>query len=631
MKKERERAEREEKARKKLEKERRRPKYVEVFEGIQLMTLSTRMNIPLDRLQRKMSDLGFEDVDPTYRLSAEDASSVVLEYNMEPIVPNIAGQDIEARPEPEDWSAFPTRPPMVTIMGHVDHGKTTLLDSLRKTSVAAGEAGGITQHIGAFSVLLPSGQRITFMDTPGHAAFSAMRARGAKTTDIVVLVVAADDGIMPQTVEAIKHAKAAEVPIVVAINKCDKQNIDIRAVKEGLLRHEIFLEEHGGEIPAVEVSALTGKGLDELEETIVTMAEVMDLRGDPEGPVEGVVVEAKLVRGRGHVATMLVKRGTLRPGSVIVAGKVWCKVRVMHDENLNVLKEAGPAQPVEVLGWKEIPEAGDEVLEAESEELAKEVIKTRAERAKREEVNTAREVLNEKRAQTRQAHEDAKGTKGEEVKAEAKESREKVLNIILKGDVQGSVEALIDSIGALPAHEVRAHIVDHGVGVVTASDLKMAEATKAKILAFNVKHDKRIQSEAEKSGIEIKQYDIIYRLLEDLRDMLADMLPPEKIVQVTGEAEVLQVFSINVKKGSDNVAGCKIRNGKILKTQRVRIMRNGEEIYNGTLKAFKHHKKDITEAATGLECGLGFEGFKEFEQGDVIQAYTIIEKKRKLQ
>ncbi|KAJ3046038.1 hypothetical protein HDV00_003787 [Rhizophlyctis rosea] len=650
-KKRREREEREERARKKELAKAKQPKHVHVYEGISAFQLSQAIGVHFGNLNidynarwcswalRMLSILIVSttqaehqimekdsEIDGSLDLSAEDASSVALEYNMEPIVPTDSGEDLEPRLEPEDWSTYPSRPPVVTIMGHVDHGKTTLLDSLRKTSVAAGEAGGITQHIGAFSVVLPSGQRITFMDTPGHAAFSAMRARGAKTTDVVVLVVAADDGIMPQTVEAIKHAKAADVPIIVAINKCDKPNVKIKAVKEGLLQHEVILEEYGGEIPAVEVSGLTGKGLDELEETIVTLSEVMDLRGDPEGHVEAVVVEAKQAHGRGNVATLLVKRGTLRPGAVIVAGNVWCKVRSLHDENLNTMQEAGPAQPVEVIGWKGLPEAGDEVLEAESEDLAKEVIETRLNRVRRTEEEKGREQLNEKRAR-RKAMDEADNQ--EATPTLETENGEKVLHLILKADVQGSLEALVESIYALPAHEVRANIVDSGVGPVNPSDVKMAEATgvSAKIIAFNVPKGKQIPNTVT---VDIREYNIIYRLLDDVKEMLSDMLPMEVVMEVTGEAEILDTFQINIKKGTDMVAGCRVNTGVIKKANKVRVMRGGEKIYDGELKNFKHHKKDITEASKGLECGMNFENFKEFQKGDIIQGYSVTERKRKI-
>ncbi|KAJ3296572.1 hypothetical protein HK104_001488 [Borealophlyctis nickersoniae] len=638
-KKERERLKREEQELKRKAKAPEKPKDILIPDAVSVANLSNLLGVTVDKLARKMSHLGFENTAPEYVLNSENASLIVLEYNMNPIVATNSWIDLTPRPEPEDWSQYLLRPPVVTIMGHVDHGKTTLLDSLRKTSVAAGEAGGITQHI----VVLPSQKRITFLDTPGHAAFSAMRERGAQTTDIVVLVVAADDGVMPQTLEAFKHATAANVPIIVAINKCDKRGVDISAVKQGLLQNGIILEEFGGDIPAVEVSGLTGKGLDDLEENILAVAEVLDMRGDPEGLVEGVVIEAKLAKGRGNVATLLIKRGTLRTGAFIVAGNAYCKVRSMYDENLNVLAEAGPSQPVEVMGWKDIPGAGDSVLEAESEDIARRVVQGRIEKAKREESAQSIDRLNEKRlaqklesSERRAIRQEFRGKEGRrrlaefEAAAEQEEvSEDRVLNLILKADVQGSLEAVSDALYALPAHEARLHIVDSGVGPVTESDLKMAEATNSTILSFNVPTDKRTAKLAEE--VKICQHNIIYNLLDDVKEMLSDLLPPEIVKEVKGEAEVLQVFQISVKKGTETVAGCKVLTGKILKSHKIRIVRDGETVHeDGTLKTFKQHKKNITEIVKGQECGMGFEGFSEFREGDIIQAYTITEVKRKI-
>ncbi|KND05091.1 translation initiation factor IF-2 [Spizellomyces punctatus DAOM BR117] len=603
-----------------------KPKDIHLQEGISVSNLSTLLGVSYQKLARQMKRLGLEDTGADFVLNSEMASLIVLEYGMNPVVAALPDLDLKPRPPPEDWSDFPVRPPVVTIMGHVDHGKTTLLDALRKTSVAAGEAGGITQHIGAFSVLLPSKKRITFLDTPGHAAFSAMRARGAQTTDIVVLVVAADDGVMPQTVEAIKHALTAQVPIIVAINKCDKPHINLRKVKEGLLRHEIVLEEYGGEIPAVQISALTGKGLDELEENILTLAEVMDIRGDPSGPVEGVVVESKLVRGRGNVATVLVKRGTLKPGGVVVAGTTWCKVRVMHDEHGVAVKEAGPSLPVEVMGWKELPAAGDEVLGADKEDLAKKVVESRVERTRRLKAIEGIDQLNAARQKEKQVREG-------KVDAATPDDTSTIptQNIILKADVHGSLEALVDAIHGLPAHEVRIKIVGSGVGPVTESDIDSASATGATIISFNLPTDKRTHSYASSKKVQLVSHQIIYKLLDDLKDMLSDLLPPEMVTEVHGEAEIAQIFRINVKgKVTEAVAGCRIITGKMQRSHKVRVVRAGEIVYDGTLKTFKHHKKDIQEASKGLECGMGFEGFDKFEEGDIIQGYTIVEKKRRI-
>ncbi|KAJ3154232.1 hypothetical protein HDU89_008299 [Geranomyces variabilis] len=620
--------------------------------GISVVNLSSLMGVPYPQLARRMANLGMENTEASFVLNSEAAAMLVIEYGMNPIVPIVSEADVVARPEPEDWSTFESRPPVVTIMGHVDHGKTTLLDALRKTSVAAGEAGGITQHIGAFSVLLPSQKRITFLDTPGHAAFSAMRARGAQVTDIVVLVVAADDGVMPQTVEAIKHSLKANVPIVVAINKCDKPDTNIRKLKESLLRHEVVLEEYGGDIPAVEVSALTGKGLDELEETIVAIAEVMDIRGDATGAVEGTVVEAKLVRGKGNVATVLVRRGTLTPGTVVVAGTTWSKVRVMHDERGNEIPNAGPSMPVEVMGWRELPAAGDEVLgidalsakalmgppRKESDvpkqilEAAKTVADARAARLAHAAAVEDVRLLNEKRIKEKAAAaepQDATDALGE--KAAVVGPAVPVLNVVLKTDVHGSLEAIVDAIAGLPVHEARVAVVASGVGAVTDSDVDVAIATKSMILSFNMPADKRTSARAASAHVPIHAHTIIYKLLDDLKDVLSDLLPPDVSSVVNGEAEVLQVFRINTKgKATEAVGGCRVATGKITRANSVRIVRNGEVIYDGKLKTFKHHKKDINEASKGLECGMGFEGFEGIEEGDTIQAYTTVTKKRRI-
>ncbi|KAI9104800.1 hypothetical protein DFS34DRAFT_691034 [Phlyctochytrium arcticum] len=618
------------------------PKPIHLPESATIAQLSTLLGVSYKTLARDLPKLGINDTDPAHTLHAEFASLVAIHYNRTPTFSSAPTFDI-VRQEPADSEKCLPRPPVVTVMGHVDHGKTTLLDSLRKTTVAAGEAGGITQHIGAFSVVLPSKQRITFLDTPGHAAFSAMRERGAKTTDIVILVVAADDGVMPQTIEAIKHAMAADVPIVVAINKCDKPHINIKRVKEDLLRHQIVLEDYGGEIQAVEVSAKTGLGLDVLEETVLVQAEVMDLRGDTAGAVEGVILESKVVRGRGNVATVLVKRGTLKPGSIIVAGTTWAKVRSMHDENNKIVKSAGPSFPVEVTGWKDLPAAGDEVLGTDKEELAKRAIEARIERARRErslddieQLNVLRAREKEERQAVLKAAEAAAAaptnnmTKPAPVPAKEEVSIP-VQYIILKSDVHGSLEAITEAIGGIPSHEARIQIVSSGVGPVNESDVDAALATNSHIVTFNTPADKRTLSYAAAKRVPVTPHQIIYNLLDHLKSLLSDLLPPDIITVVNGEAEIAQVFMINVKgKLQEPVAGSRVISGKVLKNSKVKILRAGEVIFDGTLKTFRHHKKDIHEAAKGLECGLGFDGFDKFESGDIVQSYNLVEKKRKI-
>ncbi|TPX38708.1 hypothetical protein SeMB42_g06587 [Synchytrium endobioticum] len=613
------------------------PKSVVLPEGITVANLSQLLNVRLSKLTATMRKMGMKtEAVADHVLTSEAASNIVLEYNLIPVVPELPDFDLQPRPAPESWSHFPLRPPVVTIMGHVDHGKTTLLDSLRKTSVAAHEAGGITQHIGAFSVTLPSGKQITFQDTPGHAAFSSMRARGAQITDIVILVVAADDGVMPQTVEAIQHSLAARVPIIVAINKCDKPDVNTRKVKQDLLRHGITIEEYGGEIPAIEISGLTGKGLDDLEETIVTVAEVMDIRGDPSGLVEGAIIEAKMSKGAGNVATVLVKRGTLSAGSILVAGKTWCKVRLLQTE-LGPIAEAGPSIPVEVHGWKDVPEAGDIVLETPDESIAQNVV--RARKLKEERTNTLQviEDINMKRADHRRLRDDADAMGKDEKVVDSKKKEVPKFPVILRADVHGSLEAIESAIMGLPNHEVAVTMVGSAVGPPNDSDVDLAATTGAHIITFNVPVTSQINAKAKLSNVPLHSHNIIYRLLDDLKEKLSELLPPVITRDVVGEAEVLQVFDINIgnKKGKsiEKIAGCRVLSGKVSIKDRIRIIRggsDGEILYDdGSLKTFKHVKKEITEAGKGMECGMAFDGFGIFQPGDLIQAYVVRETKRK--
>ncbi|CAO3606821.1 unnamed protein product [Mucor hiemalis] len=548
-------------------------------------------------------------------------------------------------------------------MGHVDHGKTTLLDTLRKTSVAAGEAGGITQHIGAFSVKLPSSKTITFLDTPGHAAFSAMRQRGAQVTDIVVLVVAADDGVMPQTQEAIQHAHAANVPIVVAINKCDKPGVDTSRVKQELARYNVHLEEIGGDVPCVEVSGLTGKNLDQLEETIVTLSEILELKAERKFGAEGVVIESQIEKGRGNVASILVQRGTLKAGSVVVAGQTWCKVRSMTDHQGKPVKEATPGMPVKVIGWKDVPSAGDEMLTATDENLAKTVVDNRVARHQREQQLRDLEVINEKRRNQREQLEQERMAEkaykkemymyqkglsellpeslGKRLSAiqsllqeeNGDDAKKEILELraVVKGDVSGTVEAVVDCLAGLQNKQIRVKVIHSSVGNISEGDLQLAAACEGRVIGFNVKADKRILAEASKIGVPVKSYSIIYKLLEEVKDQLSDMLPPIITTQVVGEAALLQVFDINVKgRETRPVAGCRVTNGSIQKNGRVRVVRDKETIWEGDLSELRQVKKDITEAKKGLECGMSFEGFTDFKAGDVIQSVQTIETKQKL-
>ncbi|KAI8641717.1 translation initiation factor IF-2 [Parasitella parasitica] len=640
-------------------------KDIYIPEIINVANLSRVLGVRIEHLVRTMEELEMGSTSHDTMLNADESSLIAMQLDMNPIVDSRQSIDLFPRSAPIDPSLLMDRPPIVTIMGHVDHGKTTLLDTLRKTSVAAGEAGGITQHIGAFSVKLPSNKTITFLDTPGHAAFSAMRQRGAQVTDIVVLVVAADDGVMPQTQEAIQHAHAANVPIVVAINKCDKPGVDTSRVKQELARYNVHLEEIGGDVPCVEVSGLTGKNLDQLEETIVTLSEILELKADRKaGAAEGVVIESQIEKGRGNVATILVQQGTLKAGSVVVAGQTWCKVRSMTDYQGKPVKEATPGMPVKVIGWKDVPSAGDEMLTATDETLAKTVVDNRVARHQREQQLRDLQIINDKRRQQREQLEqermaekaykkemymyqkglsevlpDSLGKRLSAIQANLKDedndddAQKDMLELraVVKGDVSGTVEAVVDCLAGLHNKQIRVKVIHSGVGNISEGDVQLAAACEGQVIGFNVKADKRIQAEAAKIGIPLKSYSIIYKLLEEVKDQLSDMLPPILSTQVTGEAALLQVFDINTKgRETKPVAGCRVTNGVIHKNSRVRIVRNKETIWEGELDALRQVKKDIQEAKKGLECGMSFEGFNDFKPGDIIQSVQTIETKQKL-
>ncbi|KAI8598536.1 hypothetical protein EDD21DRAFT_356277 [Dissophora ornata] len=637
-------------------------KDVFIPDAISVSNLAGLLGARIHHFENTMKALGMEITRHDHILTSEEASLLALEYNVNPIVGTTENLfDLTPKPEPEDNSIYPLRPPVVTIMGHVDHGKTTLLDSLRKTSVAAGEAGGITQHIGAFSVVLPSKQRITFLDTPGHAAFSAMRARGAHTTDIVVLVVAAEDGVMPQTAEAIKHAEDAGVPVIVAINKCDKYGAEPEKAKQALLKYGIMVEDLGGETQCVEVSGLTGKNLDKLEEAILTLAEVLDLRAEVNMQGEGHVIESQIEKGRGNVATVLVKRGTLHVGDTIVAGDAWCKVKALVNDTGKSVKEAPPGTPVKVMGWKDLPKAGDEMLGAESEEQAKLVVSNRALKKERQEQLKTLVAINEKRRLTAEEEDEEKSALREykrkawlfhqgmldtypeplHVKKqlsvaamtakEEEESEVKNLRMVVKGDVSGTVEAVCDALSGLPANQVKVGVIQSGVGNISESDIQFASSCDAMVLGFNVKSDKKLLQTARQMGVIVKSYSVIYKLLDDVKTEMAMLLPKDTEIQVIGEAKIAQVFPIKMKGGQiKNVAGCRITNGGVSRKEDVRIIRDGEVIWDGELSTLKRIKEDIQEAKKGTECGMEFEGFQDFKEGDMIQSIKKIEVLRKL-
>jgi translation initiation factor IF-2 len=504
------------------------------------------------------------------------------------------------------------RPPVVTIMGHVDHGKTSLLDAIRDAHVVAGEAGGITQHIGAYQVTAPGGAKITFIDTPGHAAFTAMRARGAKVTDIVVLVVAADDGVMPQTIEAIKHAKAANAPIIVAINKIDKPDADPQRVTQELLQHEVQVEEFGGDTLAVPVSALKRTNLDKLLEAIALQAELLDLVADPARNAEGTVIEARLDRGRGPVATVLVQRGTLKVGSIVVAGAVWGRVRALLDDKGENVAEATPSTPVEVLGFSGAPEAGDRVAVVENEARAREITEYR-ERQRREKLA-------------------AKGggvarTSLSDMLTNLKVVGRKEIPIVVKGDVQGSVEAITTALEKLGNEEVGARVIHGGVGGVTESDVTLAVASKAIVIGFNVRALKEARDLAEAQGVEIRYYNIIYNLVDDVKAAMSGMLAPTLRETMLGNAQILEIFSIS-KVGQ--VAGCRVTDGVVQRGAHVRLIRDNVVVHEGKLSTLKRFKDEVAVVQAGQECGMAFENYQDMRKGDVIECYSVEEIRRTL-
>ena len=497
-----------------------------------------------------------------------------------------------------------SRPPVVTVMGHVDHGKTSLLDALRSTDVAAGEHGGITQHIGAYQVRLKDGERVTFLDTPGHAAFSAMRARGANITDIVILVVAADDGVMPQTIEAIHHAKAAGAPIIVAINKMDRPDADPTRVINELLQHEIVVESLGGDTQAIEVSAVKKTGLEDLVEAILLQAEVLELKANPERTAEGVVIESKLDRGRGPVATVLVKRGTLKRGAIVVAGSAWGRVRALVNEREEQVAEAEPSVPVEILGLDSTPEPGEPFAVVENEARARELTEYR-----------------ERKRRDRSIAPVGAGASLAEMMAKLQAKTVRELPVIIKADVQGSAEAIVGSLEKISTEEVRARIILSGAGAITESDVLLAKGSNAPILGFNVRASKQARDLAEREGVELRYYAIIYDLIDDIRGVLSGMLPPLQRETFLGNADVLQTFDIS-KVGK--VAGCRVSEGVVRRGAKVRIVRENVVVLElGTLQTLKRFKDEVPEVNAGQECGMQFAGFQDIRVGDTIECFTV--------
>jgi translation initiation factor IF-2 len=583
---------------------------VTIPEAISIQDLANRMSeraVDVIRLLMKQGQMvtinDVIDADTAQLIAEEMGHSVrrVAEADVEEGLFDVA----------DDPTLLTPRAPVVTVMGHVDHGKTSLLDAIRSSDVVAGEAGGITQHIGAYQVTAPSGAKITFIDTPGHAAFTAMRARGAKVTDIVVLVVAADDGVMPQTVEAIHHAKAAKVPIIVAINKIDKPDAKPDRVRTDLLQHEIQVESMGGEVVDVEVSATKKTNIDKLLEMLGLQAEILDLKADSHRAAEGTVIEAKLDRGRGPVATVLIQRGTLRVGDLVVAGAEWGRVRALVSDTGAPIETAGPSTPVEVLGFSGTPDAGDRLAVVENEARAREVTDYRA-RQKREKT-AAR----------------ATGMRGslEQMMAQAKTSGRKEFPLVIKADVQGSLEAIVGALDKLGTDEVAARVLHAGVGGISESDVTLAEASGVPIIAFNVRANKEAREAAEHGGIEIRYYNIIYDLVDDVKKAMSGLLPPTLRETMLGNAQILEIFNVS-KVGK--IAGCKVTDGTVERGANVRLIRDNVVIHEGKLSQLKRFKDDVREVGTGMECGMAFENYQDMRQGDVIECYRVEQIQRSL-
>jgi translation initiation factor IF-2 len=489
------------------------------------------------------------------------------------------------------------RPPVVTVMGHVDHGKTSLLDTIRNTRVAAGEVGGITQHIGAYQVEV-NGRKITFLDTPGHEAFTQMRARGAQATDIAVIVVAADDGVMPQTEEAIDHARAAKVPIVVALNKIDKPGANPDKVKQQLAEIGVVIEEYGGEVICVPVSAKKGTGINDLLEMLLLVADIEDLKANPNRRAQGIIIEARLDRARGVTATALIQEGTLKAGETIVVGTVHGKVRAMFDDTGKPIKKATPSMPVSILGLSEVPEAGDLLQEVENEKAARELVQQRKMQAQAAQSQVSLDTLY----------------------VQLQEGKVKELNLLVKADVQGSLEALRHTLSRAGTETLKVRLIHDAVGNVTENDVHLASASKAVIIAFNVSVDAAAQRIAANEGVDIRSYDVIYKLMDDIEAALQGMLEPVYKEQVDGHAEVMQTF----KAGKRTIAGCRILDGKIARSSQIRVQRDGKEIYSGLIESLRRGKDDVREVLAGYECGILVEDYNDLKEGDVIESYSMV-------
>ncbi|HET8570181.1 MAG TPA: translation initiation factor IF-2 [Candidatus Limnocylindria bacterium] len=576
---------------------------------IQVGDLARTLEVGVVDLIRALVNLG-EMVTINQTLEYDTAALVAGELGIEVVPEQQAApeEELEAEAEAapgkeilftEDEAKLKARPPVVTVLGHVDHGKTSLLDAIRQTNVTAREAGGITQHIGAYQIE-HDGRKVTFLDTPGHEAFTAMRARGAQVTDVAILVVAADDGVQPQTVEAIAHVKAAGVPIVVALNKIDKTDANPDHVKAQLAEREVTIEEYGGDVPLVPVSARTKQGIEDLIETVLLVADVQELKADPDRPAIGRVIEAHLERGRGVVATILVQTGTLKRGELVVAGATYARVRAMVDDTGKALVRAEPSRPVEILGLPDVPEAGD-VFRVVADEKEAKALAERNARAK------AASATGQRPASL------------DEMFAAVREGKAKELKLVLKADVQGSLEAIKGALAKLPQEEVGLSVIRDGVGDITESDVNLAVASGAVVLGFSNKVDVAAKRVADASNVDVRQYKVIYELLDDVQKALTGMLEPEMVESVLGHAEVRALFTANKR----TIAGCMVLDGAIRRNAKARLLRGGEAVYDGSVETLKRVKDDVREVAAGFECGMTLDGHNDIQVGDVIECYTI--------
>jgi translation initiation factor IF-2 len=570
-------------------------------DSITVQELANRMAARAGEVVKALMKLGVMAT-ITQTLDADTAELVVQEFGHR--ARRVSESDVEMGLEgaADTDDDLKSRPPVVTVMGHVDHGKTSLLDALRSTDVAAGEAGGITQHIGAYQVQMATGEQITFIDTPGHEAFTAMRARGASVTDIVVLVVAADDGVMPQTIEAIRHAKAAGAPLIVAINKMDKEDANPARVRQELLSYEVVVEEMGGETQDVEVSAIKRTGLDKLTEAISLQAEILDLKSNPERAAEGTVIESRLDRGRGPVATVLVQKGTLRQGDIVVAGAEWGRVRAMLDDKARTITQAGPSAPVEILGLAGVPSAGEPFIAVENEGRAREIAEFRTRK------------LREKAAGVTAG---ARGTL-DEMLARIQAGVQKEVTVLIKADVQGSAEAIQATVLKLAHEEVKVRVLHAAVGQITESDIQLAKASDAYVLAFNVRATAQARDLATREGVDIRYYSIIYEVADDIEKLVQGKVAPKERERFLGYAEVRKVFNIT---RTGKVAGCMVTDGVVKRGAGVRVLRDNVVIHNGELSQLKRFKDDVREVARGYECGLSFANFHDLQEGDMIECF----------